>query len=118
MANFPTPFNGAAALYPATIARRFPVAVLKFTDGTEQRYRQSAAVDRLVLDLSQITKAEKDSIVDFFETCKGSFDATWSITLDGSTYPYMAFAGDELKPVETENGIWSLSIPIVQTRKG
>ena len=118
MADFPTPFSGAAALYPTTIARRMPVAVLKYTDATEQRYRQSAGVDRVTLELTGISKDAKDDIVDFFETCKGSFDATWSITLGDSVYPYMAFASDELKATETESGMWSMSIPLTQTRKG
>lgn len=117
MPDFPTPFDGAAALYPVTQARRFPVAVLKFSDGSEQRYRQSAGVDRLVLELGEITKAEKDAIMDFAADCKGSF-TTFDITLDGEVFPYMAFAEDDFRPVEKESGVWSMSIPLVQTRKG
>ena len=114
---FPTPFNGVSALYPLTAAKRFPVAVLKFTDGTEQRFRQCAGVSAFTLELNQITKTEKDAIFTFFNTCKGTFDATWSITLGSDTYSYMAFADDAIKPTENESGKWSLNIQLVQTRK-
>lgn len=114
---FPTPFNGVSALYPLTAAKRFPVAVLKFTDGTEQRFRQCAGVSAFTLELNQITKTEKDAIFTFFNTCKGTFDATWSITLGSDTYSYMAFADDKLDATETTPGIWSMSVKLVQARK-
>ena len=117
MADFPTPFDGVAALYPVTAAKRYPVAVLQFTDFTEQRYRQSAGVSRFTLQLDQITKAEKDEIVEFFSDSKGSFDATWSLVLGADTYDYMAFAEDKLTATEQSNGIWSMTINVIQTRK-
>lgn len=117
MANFPTPFAGQAALYPVTAAKRYPVMIVQFDDGTEQRYRQSAAVSRFNLVLGQITKEEKDAIVSFFNDCKGSFDATWNLVLGADTYNHMAFASDEIKPVEQSNGMWSLNVSLVQTRK-
>lgn len=117
MASFPTPFSGEPALYPATVGKRYQVTVHKFDDATEQRYRQSAGVHRLTLTLDGITKSEKDSVVDFFNDSKGSFDATWDITLGGVLYDYMAFADDEIAAVERENGVWSLTVQVVQTRK-
>lgn len=117
MSTFPTPFAGVSALYPVTQAKRFPVAILKWDNLTETRYRQSAGISSFVLELAQVTKAEKDLIVDFFETCKGSFDATWSITLGADTYDHMAFAEDKLTATESTNGLWSMSVAIRQTRK-
>lgn len=116
MADFPTPFAGAAALYPLTQEKRFPVTVLQFSDFTEQRYVRSAGLSRFRLQLTGISKAAKDDIVDFFETCKGTFDATWSIEIAGVIYDYMAFADDTLAAVESEQG-WSLNVDLVQTRK-
>jgi hypothetical protein len=114
---FPTPFGGVSALYPVTIGTRYPVKVLQFDDGTEQRFRESAGVVRLTLSLEGMTKTEKDAVVTFFNTSKGSFDATWSITLGASTYSYMAFASDIIDPVEQQNGMWSVTVQLVQTRK-
>lgn len=114
---FPTPFAGTSALYPLTTAKRYPVGVLKFTDGTEQRFRQAAGLNSFVLSLDQITGDEKDAILSFFETAKGSFDATWDIVINSTTYSYMAFADDKISPTQGENGAWSLTIRLVQTRK-
>jgi hypothetical protein len=117
MATFPTPFTGLSALFPITTAKRFPVAVFKFTDMTEQRYRESAGLNAFTLQFDAITTAEKDEIVTFFSDSKGSFDATWSITLGVDTFDYMAFASDTIAPVMGIDGVWSLSVNIVQTRK-
>ncbi len=114
---FPTPFAGVSALYPLTTAKRYPVGILKFTDGTEQRFRQAAGLQSFTLALDQITTDEKDAIVDFFETCKGSFDATWDLVISLTTYSYMAFADDKISATQGENGAWSLTIRLVQTRK-
>jgi hypothetical protein len=48
---------------------------------------------------------------------KGSFDATWSLVLGADTYDYMAFAEDKLTATEQSNGIWSMTINVIQTRK-
>ena len=116
MATFPTPFAGQAALYPLTASKRFPVSVLQFTDFTEQRWVRSAGLNRFRLQLAGISKDAKDDIVTFFEDCKGSFDATWSIEVAGVTYDYVAFADDTLVAVESEQG-WSITVELVQTRK-
>lgn len=116
MPSFPTPFGGVAALYPVVVAKRYPVAILQFTDGTEQRYPQSAPVHRLTLRLEQITGAEKDEILDFFKDSKGSF-SSWDLTLGSTTYNYMRFAGDDLPRVENEDQTWSMTVEIEQGRK-
>ena len=117
MATFPTPFGGSSALYPVTAGKRRAVAVHIFTDATEQRYRQSAEVSAFTLVLSGITKTAKDAVMDFFDTAKGSFDATWDITLGADSYDYMAFAEDSLTATESDNGLWAMTVPVVQTRK-
>ena len=114
---FPTPFAGVAALSPLTAASRRPVGVLVFDDGTEQRFVQSAGLTRFVLELSEISTDEKQQIVDFFETSKGSFDATWSIVIDAASYDFMAFADDTIAPQQTSAGVWSMTLNLVQTRK-
>ena len=116
-AYFPTPFGGSAALYPLMTAKRYPVTILEFSDKTEQRFVQSAGISKFTLTLSEITKAEKDDIVDFFEGVKGDFDATWSLVLGTDTYDYMAFGSDKLTTTETSNGVWSVVVQLVQTRK-
>lgn len=117
MASFPTVFTTSVALYPVTNAQRYPVTVLQFTDRTEQRWRESAAVRKFVLELNGLTGAERDSIISFYETMKGGFDATWDLTLAGTLYSYLCFAEDSITVTEGIDRTWSMSIPIIQTRK-
>lgn len=117
MASFPALFGGAVAMFPVTRSVRIPVVIHQFSDFTEHRWKQSAETARFVLTLDGITQAAKESIVAFYVVTKGSLDATWDITLAGVLYEYMAFESDELTCTQSQDGLWSLSIPVVQTRK-
>ena len=116
MASFPTLFSGVVSLYPLTQGSRIPVQILQFSDFSEQRFKQSAELARFTLTLDDLSATDKATVVTFFETAKGSFDATWDITVSGNTYSYMAFASDELQCTESDGG-WSLNVACVQTRK-
>lgn len=117
MADFPQLFGGQAALYPLQTEKRFDVTVLQFSDFTEQRFVRSAGLNRFSLRLAGMSTAEKQDILDFFETTKGSYDATWTLTIAGTDYDYMAFAADQMSCVEGEDGTWSIACEVVQTRK-
>ena len=116
MASFPALFSGVVSLYPLTQGSRIPVQILQFSDFSEQRFKQSAELARFTLTLDDLSATDKATVVTFFETTKGSFDATWDITVSGSTYSYMAFASDELQCTEGDAG-WTLTVACVQTRK-
>jgi hypothetical protein len=114
---FPTPFGGVVALAPLTAIDRRPTQVLQFDDGSEQRFRQSAGLTHFQLDLSEISTDEKQEVFDFFETCKGSFDSTWTITVDAVDHEHIAFAEDRISATQGTDGTWSLTVKLVQTRK-
>lgn len=117
MASFPALFSGVVSLYPLTQASRIPVQVLQFSDFSEQRWKQCSELARFSLSLDSISATDKATIVSFFEVTKGSFDATWDITVSGTTYGYMAFESDELQCMESDDGLWRLTVSCVQTRK-
>lgn len=117
MASFPALFSGVVSLYPLTRGRRQPVEIQQWSDFTEQRFVQSAEVARFQLTIDDIDATDKATIVAFFATTKGSFDATWDITIGGVTYDYMAFEDDELTCTEAADGLWSIRVAAVQTRK-
>jgi hypothetical protein len=117
MASFPALFSGSVSLYPLTRGRRFPVAIQQWSDYSEQRWVQSAEVSRFQLTIDDVNATDKGSIVTFFEGRKGSFDATWDITIGGTTYNYLAFEDDELACTEATDGLWSIRVAAVQTRK-
>lgn len=117
MASFPALFSGSVSLYPLTRGRRMPVAIQEWSNFTEQRWRRSAELARIQLTFDDVSTGDKEAIVSFFEQRKGTFDATWDITVGATTYFYMAFESDELSCTESINGLWSLRLTAVQTRK-
>jgi hypothetical protein len=117
MASFPALFSGAVSLYPLTRGRRFPVAIQQWSDFTEQRWVQSAELSRFRLTIDDVDAADKATIISFFEGRKGSFDSTWDITIGGTTYSYLAFESDELSCTESTEGLWSIQVSAIQTRK-
>lgn len=119
MASFPALFSGSVSLYPLTRSRRFPVEIQQWSDFTEQRWVRSAELQlsRIQLTIDDVNATDKAAIVSFFEGRKGSFDATWDITIGGTTYEYLAFDSDELACTESTDGLWSIRVTAVQTRK-
>ena len=117
MANFPTPFNGSAALYPITAINRRPVGIIQFSDLSEQRWKRCGPTKAFILRFTQITWAEANTILTFFDSMKGGFDSTWSITLGGTTYNYMVFDSDVYDLQETERGIYRLELSCRQVRQ-
>lgn len=117
MASFPTLTTGAAVLHPLQQAIHAPARVLEFGDYTTQRFPLSAPLRRMTLQLDGISYTDYVSVRNFFEARNGAFEATWDITVSGSTYSYMAFDADELAAVENTDRQFSISIPVRQVRK-
>jgi hypothetical protein len=118
MASFPALFSGVVALYPvqAHVVQR--VGIHQFTDFTEQRWSEMAALRRFVIALSGIKKGDRDSLESFFNTVKGGFDHTWDITFDGVLYENMTFEGDVFMCRESNAPEhWDLSLACHQIRK-
>lgn len=99
MPSFPVLSTGAVAQYPSSRAVQASVHVLRFLDGSEQRFRSTKAVaKRWVIRLSQVSDAELAAIEAFFAERQGragSFEFTdpW----DGSVYSDCSFEHDEMK---------------------
>lgn len=116
MANFPTVFGGAVTLYPLTVTNRRPVAVIQFADLSEQRWKRCAGTKAFRLRFSQINWSEANQILTFFDSVKGGFDSTWSITINGTTYNNMVFDGDTYELKETERGIYTIELACHQIK--
>jgi phage-related protein len=101
MASFPTLKTGAVAQYPSSRIVESRVRVLRFVDGSEQRFRNTRGpLRRWVIRLSEVDEAELAAIEAFFEARQGragSFDFTdpW----DGTVYPDCSFDEDEMETV-------------------
>ena len=74
MATFPALKTGAVAQYPAAKSVRFSNQTMRFLDGTEQRYRNSAGpLRRWVIRLDKLDENEMAAIEGFFAANQGAF---------------------------------------------
>lgn len=117
MASFPTLTTGAPVLLGLQLAYHTPCRALQFGDMSEQRFVLSAPLQRLTLRLDGLNITDYVAVRDFFEARKGAFDATWDITVSGTTYSYLAFDTDELVAVENVDRQFTITLPVRQVRK-
>jgi phage-related protein len=114
MSDFPTLKTEAVMQYPAQKSINFSTAVVRFVDGSEQRFRQyQTALHRWVVKLDLLDETELQRLRAFFRTqsgASGSFAFTdpW----DGTRYPHCSFEGDLMKDtlLDEAHGATSLSI--------
>jgi hypothetical protein len=116
MASFPTLSTGSTVLYPLTQSISRPAAVLQFEDGKEQRWKAHVPTSKFTLQLSEITWADVQAVLTLFSSMKGRYDATWDITIAGTTYSHLMFVDDELTWEERAEGQFTMTIPIRQAR--
>ena len=118
MATFPTLKTKAVAQSPANKSIRFQNQVLRFVDGVEQRYRDSAGpLHQWVIALNEMDESEMTAIEDFFTTNDGqsesfSFTDPW----DGITYPNCRLATDELNMVAVAEMRGKTSVTVLENR--
>jgi hypothetical protein len=99
MSAFPRLRTGAVAQYPAGRVLSHATEVLKFIDGTDQRYRaRGAAVRRWVIRLELLDETEISRLEDFFATAQGrmgtfSFEDPWT----GNVHTDCSLESDEFE---------------------
>ena len=99
MATFPVLKTNAVAQYPANRMVRFQNQTLRFVDGTEQRYRDSAGpLHRWEIRLDLIDEAEAAALDEFFAANQGTF-GTFEFTdpWDGHLYQNCSLEADEME---------------------
>lgn len=98
MANFPVLKTGAVAQYGSTRSRQFSTQVLRFLDGSEQRFSgYGAPLLQWVIQLDLLDESELENLKQFFEDEGGragsfSFTDPW----DGTVYANCSFGSDDL----------------------
>ena len=98
MANFPALKTGAVAQYGSDRSRQFSTQVLRFVDGSEQRFPgYGTPLLQWVIRLDMLDESELVNLEQFFEDeggRAGSFVFTdpW----DGTVYASCSFASDDL----------------------
>ncbi|HEY2018937.1 MAG TPA: DUF2460 domain-containing protein [Bryobacteraceae bacterium] len=118
MATFPNLKTSAVAQYPAKKLLRFQNQRLRFLDGTEQRYRDSAGpLRRWDILLNQLDEGEMAALEEFFVTDQGVF-ASFAFTdpWDGRLYPNCSLGTDDLSATSLAEMDGTLALRVVENR--
>ncbi len=96
MTMFPTLKTGAVIQYPGKRTLQFNTQVIRFLDGTEQRFREDASqLHRWTIQLDLLDEAELASLDQFFVTSQGRFGSfSFTDPWDGTVYPNCSLLGD------------------------
>jgi phage-related protein len=103
---FPTLKTGATLQYPAQRATAFSTDVVRFVDGSEQRFRgYQTRLKQWVIQLDLLDETELHTLHEFFLTQSGAAESfSFTDPWDGTVYPNCSMSGDvmaeELSDVE------------------
>jgi hypothetical protein len=99
MSTFPKLKTGAVAQYPASRSVTHATEVMRFVDGTEQRYRaRGAAGRRWAINLELLDETEIARFQEFFTTEQGRLGSfTFEDPWDGSVHPDCSLEEDEFE---------------------
>jgi hypothetical protein len=98
MSDFPTLKTGAVLQYPGQKAARFSTQVVRFVDGSEQRYRDyQAPLRRWAIRLHLLDEGELHLLREFFRV-EGGAAGTFTFTdpWDGTKYQNCSLESDEI----------------------
>jgi phage-related protein len=98
MANFPALKTGAVAQYGSDRSRQFSTQVLRFIDGSEQRFPgYGPPLLQWAIRLDLLDESEMENLAQFFEDEGGrAGDFSFTDPWDGTVYPSCSFASDDL----------------------
>jgi hypothetical protein len=118
MISFPRLKTGAVAQYPSSRTMAFSTQVMRFLDGSEQRYReQQGLLRRWVIRLDLLDDEERQRIQEFMEGVRGrcqmfAFEDPWS----GATVPNCSLDNDELVVTAEAEGRSSAVMVVKENR--
>ncbi|HYL37173.1 MAG TPA: DUF2460 domain-containing protein [Bryobacteraceae bacterium] len=118
MSDFPTLKTAAVMQYPAQKATNYSTAIVRFLDGSEQRFRQyQSALRRWVVKLDLLDETELHQLREFFRTQAGAAESFgFTDPWDGTRYPHCSFDGDLMKDTLLDDSHGSTSLTIREDR--
>ncbi len=98
MASFPNLKTGAVAQYPAKRSLVFQNDALRFVDGMEQRYRDSAGpLHRWEISLDRLDEGEVAAVMEFFLAAQGAYEEfSFTDPWDSTVYSNCSLESDAL----------------------
>lgn len=113
MASYPTLSSGRTFLAPLARTTRYPVKVLTFGDGSEQRWRVAPPLERFSLRHDGITTTDRDALFSFFAGRKGDYDE-FDLTMDGATYDHLKLDSPEITARQRPDHLWDVALTLRQ----
>ena len=114
MSAFPTLKTGAVLQYPAQKEVRFCTSVLRFIDGTEQRFRNyQTPLHRWMIRLDLLDESELHQLREFFRTQEGVAGSfTFTDPWDGTSYENCNIEDETMTEalLDESNGKTSLTV--------
>jgi hypothetical protein len=117
-ATFPTLRTGAVAQYPATKATLYSTYVVRFLDGSDQRYRQfTPFLRRWSIRLDRLDEAELNALEQFFIAQQGRF-ATFAFVDPWTqvTIPSCSVDQDSLEFQLSGEALGATSLVVIENR--
>ena len=108
--SFPTLSAGGSVFYPLTMRVSTLTRVHESPSGARQRHVVRPAMVEFALTLPRLTAADVALVDAFFDSQKGAFDATWTLTFNSRTFTGMRFAADEIRWTEEIPGRYSTTL--------
>jgi|SRR5947209_4879386 len=98
MSDFPILKTGSVLQYPAEKATAYSTQVIRFVDGSEQRFRDfKTKLRRWIIRLDQLDEGEMISARNFFRTQRGAAgDFSFTDPWDGTEYASCSLGSDEM----------------------
>ena len=101
MGQFPSLKTGAVTQYPVAQGTTYSTSIVRFLDGSEQRYRlQAAPLHRWTVQLSLLDEGELHELREFFRKQQGQFASfEFKDPWDGIVYPNCSLESDVMSDV-------------------
>ena len=103
--------------YPVIRTLQFATRIGRGEDGTEQRWPLHTGRASWTLSYPRLTPAERDILLAFFESSKGSFDQTFDLSLNGTTFTGCHFDADKFAVAERNPLQYSATVTIRQVTR-
>jgi hypothetical protein len=118
MSTFPTLKTGAVMQYPAERNRQFSNQVIRFLDGSEQRFREFAQpLHRWVIKLDAIDESEMNQLREFFRIQDGAFgEFSFTDPWDGTVYISCSLETDAMVEKLVGEGRGQTSLVVKENR--
>jgi hypothetical protein len=118
MSNFPTLKTGATLQYPAQRATEFSTEVVRFLNGSEQRFRgYKTLLRRWIIQLDFLDESELHLLQEFFRTQSGAAESfSFTDPWDGTVYPSCTVDANEMAEALSDVEQGKTTITVLENR--